>query len=185
MSKKICNSSSYAVSRISMIFTHCRMVYMISRKLFVWNKNKKYAYHLYCIGFRLTEYFFFFFFFSFLATKKNSWIFYCNFGPILHIIITCVHRFEKHVFDKNAFKVLVLVFSVKKLFKLLTLNLPSLSHRRDLPLHKTFVQDPISSLFFWLFPLLRPRMIARRQLKSWCHPSLYTMRQHLVQLLYL
>ena len=67
-----------------MIFTHGRMVYMISRKPVVWNKNKEYAHYLYCIGFRLTDHFIFF---NFWRRVKNSWIFDCNFGPKLYVIV--------------------------------------------------------------------------------------------------
>ena len=80
-----------------MIFTHGRMVYMISRKPVVWHKNKKYVHYLYCIGFRLMEHFIFF---SFLGDEKKIPEFSTAiFGPKSHVIIID-NYWTKHNIDK-------------------------------------------------------------------------------------
>ena len=81
------------------VFTHGRMVYMISRKPVVRHKNKKYAHYIYCIGFRLTEHFFFFFF-HFGDNKKIPEFFTAIFGPKLHVIIIN-NYWTKHNINKT------------------------------------------------------------------------------------
>ena len=77
-----------------MIFTHGRIVYIISRKSVVWNKIKKYAHYLYYISLRLTE-----FFFIFGNEKKSPEFFTAIFGLKLHVIIIN-HYWTKHNIEK-------------------------------------------------------------------------------------
>ena len=71
----------------------------------VWQKNKKYAHYLYCIGFRLTEHFIFFFISG--DEKKISEFFTAIFGPKLNVIIIN-NYWTKHNIEKpyRIFKVL-------------------------------------------------------------------------------
>ena len=80
-----------------MIFTHGRMVYIISQKPVVWHKNKKYAHYLYFIGFRLTGHFFIFFIFG--DEEKIPEFFTAIFGPKLYVIIINDY-WTKHNIDK-------------------------------------------------------------------------------------
>ena len=72
-------------------------MYIISRKPFVWNKNKKYAHYLHCIGFQLTEHFIYFFIFG--DEKKLPEFFTAISGPKLHVIIIN-NYLTKHNIDK-------------------------------------------------------------------------------------